>query len=165
MQPPWMPAVSFTSKPCSSGLIQRSAMPTPASDLPVAMASSNWSVEPAKLTSSTSRPRCLKNPCLTATGTGAVQIAPAFHESLSGVSGPSAKASELDRLSEAPPSAVAPAAHAVLRNQARRDRLAGEVSSKDVMVCGSSSRYWFCAAGLKHPTSSFEPELREHFAT
>jgi hypothetical protein len=32
--------------PCSSGFSQRSAMPSPASDLPVAIASSNWSVEP-----------------------------------------------------------------------------------------------------------------------
>ena len=33
MQPPWIAAVSFTSKPCSSGFIQASAMPTPTSAL------------------------------------------------------------------------------------------------------------------------------------
>ena len=46
MQPPWVPAAILTSNPCSSGFSQRSAMPRPASDLPVAIASSNWSVEP-----------------------------------------------------------------------------------------------------------------------
>ncbi len=60
MQPPWMPVVMRTSNPCSSGFSQRSAMPTPASALPVAIASSNWSVEPPKLISSTSRLRLAK---------------------------------------------------------------------------------------------------------
>src|SRR5258708_4396478 len=55
MQPPCTPAVIRTSKPCSSGLSQRSASPKPASALPVAIASNNWSVVPPKLTKSTSR--------------------------------------------------------------------------------------------------------------
>jgi hypothetical protein len=125
MQPPWMPAASFTSKPCSSGLIQRNAMPTPASDLPVAMASRSWSVEPAKLISSTCKPCLRKKPRLTATGTGAVQIAPAFHESLSGLRLSSAAARTPGRPNAAPPSAAAPAVHAVLCSQARRDRSGG----------------------------------------
>ena len=33
MQPPWVPAAILTSNPCSSGLSQRSAMPSPASRL------------------------------------------------------------------------------------------------------------------------------------
>ena len=41
MQPPWVPAAILTSNPCSSGFSQRNAMPTPASLLPVAIASSN----------------------------------------------------------------------------------------------------------------------------
>jgi NitT/TauT family transport system substrate-binding protein len=40
---PCRPAVIFTSKPCSSGLSQRNAMPMPASALPVAMASNRAS--------------------------------------------------------------------------------------------------------------------------
>jgi hypothetical protein len=55
MQPPWIPAAILTSKPPSNGFSQRNAMPTPASALAVAMASSSWSVEPPKLISSTSR--------------------------------------------------------------------------------------------------------------
>jgi hypothetical protein len=60
MQPPWIAVLMRTSKPCSSGLSQRSAMPTPASALPEAIASSNWSVEPPKLISSTARLRFSK---------------------------------------------------------------------------------------------------------
>ena len=60
MQPPWVAVVMRTSKPCSSGFSQRNAMPTPASALPVAIASSNWSVDPPKLISSTSRLRFAK---------------------------------------------------------------------------------------------------------
>ena len=41
MQPPCVPTASLTSKPCSSGLSQRSAMPMPPSAWPVAMASSS----------------------------------------------------------------------------------------------------------------------------
>jgi hypothetical protein len=46
VQPPCELLTSFTSKPDSSGLIQRWIMPTPASALVVAIDSSNWSVEP-----------------------------------------------------------------------------------------------------------------------
>ncbi len=77
-QPPWMPAVRRTSKPCSSGLSQRSAMPMPASALPVAIASSNCSVEPPKLTKSTSRLCLAKIPRSLAIGADAVQMAVAF---------------------------------------------------------------------------------------
>jgi len=62
MQPPCVPATTFTSKPCSSGFSQRSAMPTPASALPVAIASRSCSVEPAKLTVSPARPCFAKMP-------------------------------------------------------------------------------------------------------
>src|SRR6516162_4142121 len=55
MQPPWTPVVMRTSKPCSSGLSHRRANPKPASALPVAIASNNWSVDPPKLKNSTSR--------------------------------------------------------------------------------------------------------------
>ncbi len=78
MQPPWIPVVMRTSNPCSSGFSQRSAMPTPASALPVAIASSNWSVEPPKLIRSTSRLRLVKYPFCCATGTPTVQMALAF---------------------------------------------------------------------------------------
>nr|VXZ83773.1 Uncharacterised protein [Klebsiella pneumoniae] len=70
-QPPWVPAVSLTSKPCSSAFSQRSAIPTPASALPVAIASSSTSVELPKLTNSTSRLYLLNIFCCSATATGA----------------------------------------------------------------------------------------------
>jgi len=41
MQPPWVAVLIFTSKPCSRGFSQRNAMPTPASALPVLIASSS----------------------------------------------------------------------------------------------------------------------------
>ena len=41
MHPPWVAVTIFTSKPCSNGFNQRSAMPMPASALPDAIASSN----------------------------------------------------------------------------------------------------------------------------
>src|SRR5689334_6498111 len=84
MQPPCTPVVSRTSKPCSSGLSQRRANPKPASALPVAIASSNWSVEPPKLISSTSRLRLANRPFSCATGTPTVQMALAFQVSFSG---------------------------------------------------------------------------------
>ncbi len=59
-------------------------MPMPASVLPVAIASSSWSVEPAKLISSTSRLCFWKMPWVTATGIGDRQIAVAFQASLTG---------------------------------------------------------------------------------
>ena len=83
MQPPWIPAAILTSKPPSRGFSQRSAMPTPASALPVAMASSSWSVDPPKLISSTSRLCRAKWPFSFATATPTVQMAVAFQVSFS----------------------------------------------------------------------------------
>ncbi len=68
-------------------------MPTPASALPVLIASSNWSVLPPKLISSTSRLWRLKMPVWSATGTPTVQMALAFQVSRSFVSGLASMAS------------------------------------------------------------------------
>jgi len=88
MQPPCTPAVIRTSNPCSSGLSQRSAIPTPASALPVAIASSSCSVIPPKLTKSTSRLCLAKIPRSFATGAADVQIALANQASVSLRGGP-----------------------------------------------------------------------------
>ena len=93
MQPPCTPAAMRTSNPCSSGLSQRSAMPIPASALPVAMASSSCSVEPPKFTKSTFR-LCLANtPRSFATGPATVQIELAFQASVSWRGGPASGSS------------------------------------------------------------------------
>src|ERR1043165_6315811 len=88
MQPPCTPAAIRTSNPCSNGLSQRNAMPIPASALPVAIASSSCSVEPPKLTKSTSRLCFANNPRSFATGPATVQIEDAFHASVSARRGP-----------------------------------------------------------------------------
>ncbi len=67
-------------------------MPTPASALPVLIASSNWSVLPPKLIVSTSSPCFVKMPRVSATGTPTVQMALAFQVSFSFLSGPVAVA-------------------------------------------------------------------------
>ncbi|CAH2602678.1 protein of unknown function [Rhodovastum atsumiense] len=69
MQPACVPPVSRTSKPCSSGLIHRSTMPTAISALPVDSDASSASVVEPQLIRSTSRPCRMKNPSFTATGT------------------------------------------------------------------------------------------------
>src|SRR5262245_32193591 len=88
MQPPCTPEVIRTSNPCSKGLSQRNAIPMPASALPVAIASSNCSVEPPKLINSTSRLCFAKTPRSFATGAADEQIEVAFHAIVSARAGP-----------------------------------------------------------------------------
>src|SRR5436190_6247293 len=78
MQPPCTPAVIRTLNPCSNGLSQRRAMPMQASALPVAIASSNCSVEPPKLMKLASRVDFAEMPRSFATGAAAVQSEDAF---------------------------------------------------------------------------------------
>ena len=81
------------------------------------MVSSSWSVEPAKLTSSTWRPCFSKMPRSTATGAAERQIALAFHASFTSRNLPAAS-TWLPTMPEAPTTPAVPAA----RSSCRRDQ-------------------------------------------